>query len=139
MPASRRPYLIRAIHEWCCDNGHTPHILVAADYPGVVVPREFVHDGRITLNISPVAIQNLDLSGDPIWFSARFNGRPFDVQFPPAAVLAVFARENGEGVMFGEVEAPAESADSATASAPGSEPEPPRPPRPGRPNLRIVK
>lgn len=137
MPASRRPYLIRAIYEWCCDNGHTPHILLAADYPGVIVPREFIHDGRITLNISPVAVQNLDLHSDPIWFSARFNGRPFDVQFPPGAVLAAFARENGEGVMFGEVEALADSAESDPTL--GSDPEPPRPPRPGRPTLRVVK
>ena len=59
MTKSRRPYLIRAIYDWCCDNGHTPHMLVAADYPGVVVPREYVQEGRITLNVSPVAIQNV--------------------------------------------------------------------------------
>ena len=135
MSASRRPYLIRAIYDWCCDNGYTPHVLVAADYPGVAVPREYVHEGRITLNISPVAIQNLDLQADPIWFSARFNGRPFDVQFPPGAVLA--ARENGEGVMFGEVEAPTEAALGKPAD--GAEPEPPKPPKPGRPQLRVVK
>ncbi|MEQ1439641.1 ClpXP protease specificity-enhancing factor [Fontimonas sp. SYSU GA230001] len=136
MPKSRRPYLIRAIFDWCCDNGYTPHVLVAADHPGVSVPREYVKDGRITLNISPVAVQNLDLHCDPIWFSARFGGRPFDVQFPPGAVLAIFARENGEGVMFGEVEA-AESASAAADKPPP--PEPPKPTRPGRPTLRVVK
>ncbi|TXH03875.1 MAG: ClpXP protease specificity-enhancing factor [Nevskiaceae bacterium] len=103
---SRRPYLIRAIFDWTTQNGYTPHMLVAADYPGVVVPREFVQDGRITLNISPMAVQNLDLSGELVWFSARFGGRPFDVQVPCGAVIAVFARENGEGIMFGEVEPP---------------------------------
>ncbi len=137
MSKSRRPYLIRAIYEWCCDNGYTPHVLVAADHPGVVVPREYVQEGRITLNVSPAAVQNLDLSGDPLWFSARFGGRPCDVQFPPAAVLAIFARENGEGVLFGEVEAPSEAAAAAGAQPP--EPEPPKPPRPGRPTLRVVK
>lgn len=135
MPKSRRPYLIRAIYEWCCDNDYTPHLLVAADHPGVVVPREYVKDGRITLNISPIAVQDLNLHSDPIWFSARFGGRACDVQFPAAAVLAVFARENGEGVLFGEVEQP----DAEAASTPGRDPEPPKPNKPGRPQLRVVK
>lgn len=134
MSKSRRPYLIRAIHEWACDNGHTPHLLVSSEYPGVVVPREFVQDGRITLNISPVAVQSLDLQSEPLWFSARFSGRPFDVQVPSGAVLAIFARENGEGVIFGETE-PADP----QATPPATEPEPPKPPKPGRPNLRVVK
>lgn len=135
MPRSRRPYLIRAIFDWACDNGHAPHLLVAADYPGVVVPREFVQDGKITLNISPIAVQNLDLQHEPIWFSARFGGRPFEVQVPTGAVLGIFARENGEGVIFGEVEA----ADENAASGNPREPEPPKPPKPGRPQLRVVK
>ncbi|NKF21380.1 ClpXP protease specificity-enhancing factor [Solimonas marina] len=136
MSKSRRPYLIRAIHEWACDNGHTPHLLVAADYPGVVVPQQFVQDGRITLNISPMAVQSLDLTSEPIWFSARFGGRPFDVQVPSGAVLAIFARENGEGVIFGETEASEAPADAAPP--PQTDPEPPKPPK-GRPNLRVVK
>ncbi len=135
MSKSRRPYLIRAIYEWCCDCGYTPHMLVAADYPGVVVPREYVQDGRITLNVSPVAIQNLSLHDQPIWFSARFGGRPFDVQFPAGAVLAIFARENGEGMMFGEVE----PEEATPQTAPKTDPEPPRPGKPGRPTLRVVK
>ncbi|MFA5941668.1 MAG: ClpXP protease specificity-enhancing factor [Sinimarinibacterium sp.] len=135
MSKSRRPYLIRAIFDWCCDNGLTPHVLVAADYPGVSVPRAFVKDERITLNISPVAVQNLDLQGDPIWFSARFGGRSCDVQFPPGAVLAVFARENGEGVLFGEVE----PADAQAASGSAPPPEPPKPTKPSRPTLRVIK
>lgn len=135
MAKSRRPYLIRAIYEWSCDNGFTPHLLVAADQPGVIVPREFVKDGRITLNISPMAIQSLDLHSEPIWFSARFGGRPFDVQVPSGAVLAIFARENGEGAMFGEPEA--SDAEAVTSTPP--DPEPPQPPKPGRANLRVVK
>ena len=103
---SRRPYLIRAIFDWATENGFTPHMLVAADYEGVSVPTEHVREGRITLNISPMAVQNLDLDTDPIWFSARFSGRAFEVIVPSGAVLAVFARENGEGVVFGEVEPP---------------------------------
>lgn len=133
-PRSRRPYLIRAIYQWAVDNGYTPHLLVHADYPGVVVPREHVQDNRITLNISPMAVQNLSLEQEPIWCSARFSGRAFDVQVPSGAVLAIFARENGEGVVFGEVE-PAQVPDG------GAQPEPPEPtrPKPGRPQLRVVK
>lgn len=139
MHKSRRPYLIRAIYDWCCDNDYTPHVLVAADHPGVVVPREYVQDGRITLNISAIAVQDLNLHSDPIWFSARFGGRPMDVQFPAAAVLAVFARENGEGVLFGEVEQADASAETGTTGGPGRDPEPPKPTKPGRPQLRVVK
>lgn len=129
---SRRPYLIRAIYQWAVDNGHTPHLLVQADYPGVAVPREHVQEGRITLNISPMAIQGLNLEQEPIWFSARFSGRSFEVQVPSGAVLAIFARENGEGVVFGEVEPTEPQGDGA------SPPEPTRP-KPGRPQLRVVK
>ncbi len=135
MPSrSRRPYLIRAIYDWTVDNGFTPHVLVAADAKGVVVPREYVQDGKITLNIAPMAVQGLNLEGSPIWFSARFSGRPFDVQFPPGAVLAIFARENGEGLVFGEVE-------EADAEDAGDQqpPEPPSDPAPKRSHLRVVK
>lgn len=139
---SRRPYLIRAIYEWCVDNGHTPHLLVAADYPGVTVPLQFVQEGRITLNLSPMAVQTLNIEDDPIWFSARFSGRPFDVIVPSGAVLAIFARENGEGLVFGEVEPPTggPSGDSPTPPAsppPGAEPEAAKPK--GRGHLRVVK
>ncbi|SEQ05021.1 stringent starvation protein B [Solimonas aquatica] len=136
MAKSRRPYLIRAIYDWSCDNGYTPHLLVAADQPGVIVPREYVQDGRITLNVSPMAVQSLDLHSEPIWFSARFAGRSFDVQIPSGAVLAIFARENGEGAMFGEPETA--TAEAATPAG-KPEPEPPQPPKPGRANLRVVK
>lgn len=131
---SRRPYLIRAIYDWATDNGYTPHLLVAADQEGVVVPREYVQDGRITLNVSPMAVQNLDIQADPIWFSARFSGRHFEVLVPSGAVLAVFARENGEGIVFGEPE-------STPPAGPTSEPEQEiKPQRPtGRANLRLIK
>ncbi|MGH8541614.1 MAG: ClpXP protease specificity-enhancing factor [Stenotrophobium sp.] len=132
---SRRPYLIRAIYDWATDNGYTPHMLVAADYPGVVVPREFVQENRITLNISPMAVQTLDLKAEPIWFSARFGGRPFDLQVPTGAVLAVFARENGEGIVFGEVEPTKPGTSPPSPQAP-----PPTAPKPGgRAHLKLVK
>lgn len=147
---SRRPYLIRAIYDWSVDNGHTPHLMVAADYPGVQVPHQFVQDGRITLNISPMAVHALNIESDPIWFSARFSGRPFEVVVPTGAVLAIFARENGEGIVFGEVEPPEADA-GAVAGEPDltgngdetSEPTPPTPPAGGAPrgrgHLRVIK
>lgn len=128
MAKSLRLYLIRSVYDWAADNGYTPHLLIAADAPGVAVPREFVMEGRITLNISPMAVQNLDLKREPISFFARFNGHPFEVQVPSGAVLAVFARENGEGHVFGEV-GPIEA----------GEPKPNNPPPSGRPKLRVIK
>jgi len=134
---SRRPYLIRAIHAWAVDNGYSPHLLVAADYPGVSVPQAFVKDGRIVLDISPMAVRELNLELDPIFFSARFGGRPFDLVVPSGAVLAIYARENGDGIMFGEPE-PIDPAAPA-AHTPGDD-KPPEPPKPGgRPKLRVVK
>ena len=145
---SRRPYLIRAIYEWAVDNRLTPHIVVAADAAGVSVPRQHVQDGRITLNLSPMAVQSLHLDQEPMWFSARFNGRPFDVVMPSGAILAIFARENGEGIVFGEVEAsePAGTSPAPLQAVPKSDTEPsssddpPEPPKPkGRGHLRVVK
>ncbi|HUR40662.1 MAG TPA: ClpXP protease specificity-enhancing factor [Verrucomicrobiae bacterium] len=130
MAKSRRPYLIRAVYDWAADNGYTPHLLIAADAEGVTVPREYVKEGRITLNISPMAVQNLDLKRDPIQFFARFGGQPFNVQVPSGAVIAIFARENGEGHVFGEIEPTDPSGKSDT----------PQPPPPsGKPKLRVVK
>lgn len=97
---SNRPYLVRALHEWIVDNGLTPHVLVNAQLPGVVVPQQYVHEGRIVLNIGPSAAHNLYLGNDEIRFHARFGGVSTEVSFPPRAVLAVYARENGEGMAF---------------------------------------
>lgn len=133
---SRRPYLIRAIYDWATDNSFTPHLLVAADVEGVVVPREYVQEGRITLNVSPMAVQSLDLHADPIWFSARFGGRAFEVQVPVGAVLAVFARENGEGIVFGDIE-PAPPKDKQPEPTKDEGPTKPKPG--GRSHLRVVK
>lgn len=132
MARSRRPYLIRAVYDWAADNGYTAHLQIAADAEGVVVPREYVKEGKITLNISPMAVQNLDLARDPIRFFARFGGQPFDVQVPSGAVLAVFARETGEGVVFGEVEAGDASSNKPVSPGPAPAPS-------GKPRLRVVK
>lgn len=138
---SRRPYLIRAIYDWATDNGFTPHLLVAADVEGVIVPREYVQEGRITLNISPMAVQNLDLQADPIWFSARFGGRAFEVQVPVGAVLAVFARENGEGIVFGDIEPtpPKETSPTPPPKPAKDDGDAPKPKSGGRGHLRVVK
>lgn len=129
MARSRRPYLIRAIYDWACDDAQTPHLLVAADYEGCEVPGEHVEDGRITLNVGPRAVSSLDMTGAAIVFSARFGGRPFQCRVPWGAVLAIFGRESGEGIVFGEVESEADPDDT-----PPPEPEPPR-----GSHLRVVK
>src|SRR5690606_20904850 len=87
-----RPYLIRAVYEWICDNGLTTHLLVDAEYPGVQVPREFINNGQIVLNVAPAAVQQFVAGNDLISFSARFSGRPMRIEVPVNAVLALFAR-----------------------------------------------
>jgi stringent starvation protein B len=99
---SSRPYLIRALHEWVLDNGMTPHILVDADFEGVQVPRQFVENGKIVLNISPESVVQLELGNELISFNARFSGQPMDVFIPVAAVIALYARENGQGMVFAD-------------------------------------
>jgi stringent starvation protein B len=97
---SKRPYLIRAMHEWMGDNGHTPHIVVDAVVDGVSVPEEHVRDGKIILNISHSAAHNLKLTNSTVSFRARFSGVPFDVCVPVASVLGIYAKETGQGMIF---------------------------------------
>ena len=97
--SSTRPYLIRALHEWCGDNGFTPYVAVSVD-EGVQVPREFVKNGEIVLNVSLDATSNLRLGNDFIEFKARFGGVPRDILVPVGRVLAIYARENGQGMAF---------------------------------------
>jgi stringent starvation protein B len=132
-----RPYLIRALYDWIIDNGMTPHLVVDAEYPSAEVPRGFVDDGRIVLNVAPQAVQALQLGNDRIRFSARFGGSPFAVSLPPQAVLGVYARENGHGMLFPEEEpaasdeSPAGSTDDGGSGAGGD--------KPSRPALRVIK
>lgn len=128
---SKRPYLIRAMHEWMGDNGHTPHIVVDAGIAGVSVPIEHVKDGKIILNISDSAAHSLNMSNEAVSFRARFSGVPFDVWVPMKSVLGIYARETGQGMIFSHdaentesVPEPAEPAPADTRS---------------RPHLRIVK
>ncbi|MDS4030530.1 MAG: ClpXP protease specificity-enhancing factor [Candidatus Contendobacter sp.] len=136
---STRPYLIRALYEWIEDNGLTPHILVDAEAPGVSVPKQHVRDGQIVLNINPAAVRDLRLGNEWIEFNARFGGVARAIQIPVAAVLAIYARENGHGMAFGEEKG------SDEPPPPGSPPpeKPDRPDKPARsdrrPVLKIVK
>lgn len=97
---TNKPYLIRAIYEWIVDNELTPYILSDADYPGLDFPREYISDGKIVFNISPEACRNLELGIDRITFTARFGDNPVSVSLLPGAVLAIYAKENGQGMEF---------------------------------------
>jgi stringent starvation protein B len=97
---SKRPYLIRAMHEWMGDNSHTPHIVVDTSIDGVNVPVEHIKDGKIILNISDSAAHNLKLTNDAVSFRARFSGVPFDVWAPMQSLLGIYARETGQGMIF---------------------------------------
>ncbi len=99
---SRRPYLIRAMHEWMVDNGQTPHIVVDATAGGMEVPAAHVKDGRIILNISHSATKGLILGNEILAFEARFSGAPYPIQLPVSAVLGIYARETGQGMIFSD-------------------------------------
>lgn len=120
---SSRPYLIRALYAWIADNNMTPHLLVDASAPGVDVPRQVVQDDKVTLNVSMQAVSGLALDNEQISFAARFGGVSHDVHVPPSAVLAIYARENGQGMMF----------------PPDNDGGPDDQPRASGPKLRIVK
>jgi len=97
---SNRPYIIRAMYDWIVDNQWTPHVQVDANYPGVNVPQEYVQDDVIVLNMNPSAVVGLSMANDWFTFKARFKGIETTLGFPPEAVLAIFARENGHGMPF---------------------------------------
>ncbi len=150
----RRPYLLRAMHQWMSDSGMTPHVLVDTYVEGVDVPKAHVRDGRIVLNLGLAATRHLDLGNEWISFEARFSGVPRGVRLPVAAVLSIYARETGEGMVFppeGELAPPSallapRLPDTATpqglptpgSSPGGSGPQPPRGRSRPRPNLKFV-
>jgi len=125
---SSRPYLIRALYEWINDNDCTPYLLVNAEYDDVVVPLQYVEDGKIVLNIAPRAVEALNLGEQAVVFNARFGGEPMDVYVPTSAVLALYARENGQGMMFAEDDQALPPDDKPPETTP-----------PTRPTLRVVK
>ncbi|MEE8320216.1 MAG: ClpXP protease specificity-enhancing factor [Gammaproteobacteria bacterium] len=100
--SSNRPYLIRALYDWILDNNMTPQLLVDATFEGIRVPERHVNDGKIVLNITPGAIRDLDIGNEWVLFSARFDGNAFAIQIPINAVAAIYARENGQGMIFPE-------------------------------------
>ena len=97
---SSRPYMIRAVYEWVAENDCTPYILVNAEMEGVAVPEQYIQDGQIILNISPTAVVDLNMGNDLLSFRGRFGGVPQEVFVPVAAVLGIYARENGQGMLF---------------------------------------
>lgn len=137
---STRPYLIRAIYEWCMDAGFTPHILVQVD-EHTRVPAGYVKDGQIVLNIGGNAVRDLAIDNDWVMFSARFSGVSQEIAVPINRVAAVFARENGQGMHFDVLEAGESMFDDVSgkpideASAEQPHDEPPK----GRPQLKVVK
>jgi stringent starvation protein B len=130
----KRPYLLRALYDWIVDGELTPYLLVTVDSDAVQVPAEYVSDGKIVLNVSPMAVRDLDLGIESVDFSGRFGGRPFPVHVPMASVLAIYAKESGEGMMFDpEYDSDHDAHDS-------DDPEPPEPDGrgPGH-HLKVVK
>ena len=126
---SNRPYLVRALYEWISDNGLTPDLVVDAGADGVRVPPSAVKDGRVVLNIAARAVSQLEIGNDYLHFLARFGGVSQTVQAPLAAVLAIYAQENGQGMMF--------SADQGPGEPPPAAPAPDEAPK--RSHLRVVK
>jgi len=103
---SNRPYLLRALYEWINDNGLTPHVLIDAECDGVDVPHHAIQKGKVVLNIAKGATENLLLENETIFFKARFSGKPYNISVPMAAVIAIYARENGQGMMFAQEDSP---------------------------------
>lgn len=132
-----RPYLMRALFEWVLDNESTPYVLVDANILGVQVPQEYVNDGQIVLNISPTAVQGLMINNEAMSFNARFAGVTQNIYVPIVAVLAIYAKETGEGMVFGnEAGAPDPNDPQPTKKAAVDTPqEKPS----GRPSLTVVK
>lgn len=146
MVTSRRPYLLRAMHEWITDNQQTPHVVVDAALEGVEVPRQFVQNGKIILNISYSATNGLTLGNDLLSFHARFGSATHDVMVPVQAVLGIYARETGQGMIFSENDSPP----SPDPNSPTPNPSGPQPssaatkstsiaPAPRRSHLKVVK
>lgn len=127
---SRRPYLLRAMHEWMTDNQQTPHIVVDAAAEGVQVPKQYVQDGKIVLNISLHATQNLSMSNAQVEFNARFGGQTFHVVVPVHALLGIYARETGQGMIFGDEDAP---------PPPITPPEPPAPTADDKSSAKVTR
>lgn len=135
---STKPYLIRAIYEWCIDCGATPYLSVTVD-ANTRVPMEYVKEGQIVLNISPDATRNLTIGNDLIQFSARFAGVSRELSIPIQAVSAIFAKENGQGLVFPKPEPRAGAAGGEDSAVDSDGKSPPSGSNGGRPRLQVVK
>ena len=155
---SSRPYMLRALYEWIVDNDCTPYLLVDATHANVKVPPGYAADGQIVLNTAPAAVRHFSMDNQAISFEARFSGAPFSLYVPITAVLAIYARENGQGMFF-DAQSDVLSDDDSALDSSSTEPsaalhavsvdpavedaegddEPPTPPTGGRPSLRVVK
>ncbi|WP_106478387.1 ClpXP protease specificity-enhancing factor [Phytohalomonas tamaricis] len=160
---SSRPYLTRALYQWLLDNDNTPYIVVDAEQPGVIVPTQFIQNGQIVLNIAPGAVRDLYMENDMIAFNARFSGQPMQVEVPINALIAIYSRENGVGMVFGHepimpgMEEDADVVDdsdeekggvklesvdkseSEASAEPENESQKEERPSKGRPSLRVIK
>jgi len=135
---SRRPYLLRAMLDWMVDCGYTPHLIVDAGSDAVQVPRQFVKEGKIVLNISASATQNFQIGAQAVEFNARFGGVGHRIHVPVDHVLGIYARETGQGMVFTD-EAAVPGAPGTTGDSEEPEPTPPPPEKPRRPSLKVVK
>jgi stringent starvation protein B len=126
---SKRPYLLRAMHDWMSDNGETPHVIVDSERPGVEVPRAYVKDGKVVLNLSASATQRLVLGNDWIEFDARFAGVVHHVRIPISSVMGIYARETGEGMVFSDQDLTPDPPNKPTGTDDSGK----------RPQLKIVK
>ena len=132
-----KPYLTRAFYEWIVDNDCTPYLLVDATVDQVVIPRQFVENDKIILNVSPTAVHGLSLGNEFIAFSARFSGKSQEIFVPLAALLAIYAKETGQGMVFNDL-GPNPPSDSPPDMGAGGA-TPPSPPAAKRPGLKVVK
>lgn len=131
---SNRPYLIRALYEWILDNDLTPHLLVDAQRKDAKLPAAYTQDGKIVLNVSPSAVRGLVMGNERITFGARFGGAAMEISVPVEAVMGIYARENGRGMLFPDEEASQSDAEGTTEDETPTTP----PPR-ERPTLKVVK
>jgi len=123
---SNKPYLLRALHEWILDSGLTPHIIIDVQAENLQVPQQAIQDGKLVLNISPGATQGLEMGNDSITFKARFSGTPHTIFLPIDAVMAIYARENGQGMMFARESEPEQEKSGKVEKNSG-------------PNLKVIK
>ena len=127
-----KPYLVRALYEWILDNNTTPYILVDTSSDQVLIPPGIASDGKVVLNLAPAAIQNLEMTNEHVSFAARFNGVSEHIYCPISSLLAIYARENGEGMMFPNEEVDAEDDESGKAGTSNR-------PKSSGPTLKVIK